>query len=104
VLEKIDDMTETCSMPLHRALCEKLSKPESGIAKLPANDAESPGSHAHEISEPLCAILLNTETGLRWLDQSELDVVKLRDLMRRILDDTRRASDIVARIRAATTG
>jgi len=91
-------------MPLHRALCEKLVPSESGIAKLPANDADPSGCHVYEISEPLSAILLNTETGLRWLDQSELDVAKVRDLMRRILDDTRRASDIVARIRATTAG
>jgi nitrogen-specific signal transduction histidine kinase len=42
----------------------------------------------------------NGETGPRWLDRSEPNVSKARELMRRVLDDAQRASNIVARIRA----
>jgi len=44
-------------------------------------------------------MLLNGETGVRRLDQSDTDVAKMRNLMLRILEDARRASDIVARTR-----
>jgi C4-dicarboxylate-specific signal transduction histidine kinase len=46
----------------------------------------------------------NGETGLRWLDRSEPNVSKARELMRRVLDDAQRASNIVARIRAMAAG
>jgi C4-dicarboxylate-specific signal transduction histidine kinase len=65
---------------------------------------ELTASIAHEVNQPLAAIQTNGETGLRWLDRSEPNVSKARELMRRVLDDAQRASNIVACIRAMPAG
>jgi PAS domain S-box-containing protein len=61
-------------------------------------------SIAHELNQPLAAIQTNGETGLRWLDRAEPNVDKVRQLMQRTVDDTRRAADIIARIRTMASG
>jgi C4-dicarboxylate-specific signal transduction histidine kinase len=58
----------------------------------------------HEITQPLAAIRLNGETGLRWLDKGEPDLTKARTLFERIMRDATRALDIVDLIRMAATG
>jgi signal transduction histidine kinase len=57
-------------------------------------------SIAHEVNQPLAAIITNGETSLRCLARSDLDVEKVRELARRVVADARRASDIIDRIRA----
>jgi len=61
-------------------------------------------SIAHEVNQPLGAIVTNGETGLRWLARPDLDVEKVRELLKRVVADARRASDIVDRIRAMAAG
>jgi hypothetical protein len=65
---------------------------------------ELTASIAHEVNQPLAALRTNGETALRWLDRSEPNVPKARELMRRLLDDAVRAAAIVARIRAMAAG
>jgi PAS domain S-box-containing protein len=65
---------------------------------------EIAASIAHEVNQPLAAVMTNGETGLRWLDRPEPDVPKARELMQRVLNDAGRAADIIARIRAMATG
>jgi signal transduction histidine kinase len=65
---------------------------------------ELAASIAHEVSQPIAAVRTNGETALRWLDRSEPNVAKARELMQRTLDDARRATDIVARIRTMAAG
>jgi C4-dicarboxylate-specific signal transduction histidine kinase len=60
-------------------------------------------SIAHEINQPLAAIITNGETGLRRLAKPELDVEKVRELTRRMVADARRAAEIIDRIRAMAT-
>jgi signal transduction histidine kinase len=60
---------------------------------------ELTASIAHEINQPLAAIATNAAAGLRWLDRPEPDVAEVRLLTGRIIADTRRAADIIARIR-----
>ena len=60
-------------------------------------------SIAHEVNQPLAAIITNGETGLRWLARSDLDVEKVQNIIRRVLADARRASEIIDRIRAMAT-
>jgi signal transduction histidine kinase len=54
---------------------------------------------AHEVSQPLAAIITNGETCLRWLDRAEPDTKRGGELAKRVIADARRASEIVARIR-----
>jgi PAS domain S-box-containing protein len=54
---------------------------------------------AHELNQPLASIMTNAETGLRWLARPEPDVERVRELTKRVVADTRRASEIISRIR-----
>ena len=56
-------------------------------------------SIAHEVNQPLAAIVTNGETCLRWLDRAGLDVERVRELTKRMIRDARRASEIVDRVR-----
>jgi C4-dicarboxylate-specific signal transduction histidine kinase len=60
-------------------------------------------SIAHEINQPLAAIITNAETSLRWLDRSEPDVEKTREIIKHVVADARRASEIIDRLRAMAT-
>lgn len=56
-------------------------------------------SIAHEINQPLASIITNGETGLRWLARAEPDLEKVQTLTKRVVDDARRAAEIIDRIR-----
>jgi two-component system, LuxR family, sensor kinase FixL len=56
-------------------------------------------SIAHEVKQPLAAIVTNAETSLRWLKREDVSLAKLETLTTRIIGNARRASDIVQRIR-----
>ena len=60
-------------------------------------------SIAHEVNQPLAAIVTNSETSLRWLAQPEPDVAKVRELTKRVTADARRAAEIIDRIRTMAT-
>jgi len=55
---------------------------------------------AHEVNQPLAAIITNGESSLRWLARSEPDLDRVRDLAKRVVADARRASEIISRVRA----
>jgi PAS domain S-box-containing protein len=61
---------------------------------------ELTASIAHEVNQPLGAILTSGEAALRWLDRPEVDVEELQALSKRTVADARRAADIIDRIRA----
>jgi PAS domain S-box-containing protein len=56
-------------------------------------------SIAHEVNQPLAAILTNAETSLRWLSREDPNLVKVKELTTRIAAGAHRANDIVQRIR-----
>lgn len=56
-------------------------------------------SIAHEVNQPLAAILTNAETSLRWLSREEPNLAKVKELTMRIAAGAHRANDIVQRIR-----
>jgi len=56
-------------------------------------------SIAHEISQPLTAIVSNGEASLRWLARGDHDCDKVAQLTSRIVVNARRASDIIQRMR-----
>ena len=57
-------------------------------------------SIAHEINQPLTAIAANSDTCLHWLSTEEPDLTKARTAAQRLANDARRASEIIARIKA----
>lgn len=65
--------------------------------------AEMSATIAHEVNQPLAAIVMGAEAGLRWLSHDAPDMAKVEQLLRRIVSNARRASDIVQRIRDMAT-
>jgi C4-dicarboxylate-specific signal transduction histidine kinase len=61
---------------------------------------ELTASIAHEVNQPLGALLTTAETALRWLGRAQPDLDELRALSKRTIGDARRAADIIDRIRA----
>jgi PAS domain S-box-containing protein len=57
-------------------------------------------SIAHEINQPLTAVAANSDTCLYWLSTEEPDLAKARAAAQRLAKDARRASEIIARIKA----
>jgi signal transduction histidine kinase len=57
-------------------------------------------SIAHEINQPLSALVTNGAIGLRLLAKTDADLDEVRGIFKRIVDDGHRASDIIAGIRA----
>jgi len=61
---------------------------------------ELTASIAHEVNQPLAAIVTNGEAGLRWLLRDEPDLTEVRAAVERMIANGRRASDVIARLRA----
>ena len=57
-------------------------------------------SIAHEINQPLTAVIVNAGTGLRWLDAEPPNLEEVRHTLERIRKDGARAGDVIGRIRA----
>ena len=86
------------SLRQRQMLYERSRKAQADLA-VAANRLEMcTMSIAHEVNQPLCAIVTNAETCLRRLDQAEPDLELIRELARRVIADARRASEIVGRV------
>ncbi len=57
-------------------------------------------SIAHEVNQPLAAIVANANAALRWLARGEPDLTEVRAILKRIVGDGHRASQVVASIRS----
>jgi signal transduction histidine kinase len=55
---------------------------------------------AHEVKQPLTAMINRSYTGLRWLDRADPDLDKAKAGFRRIADDGHRAAAVIESIRA----
>src|SRR5437867_11013405 len=62
--------------------------------------AEMAASIAHEINQPLAAVVSNGGACLRWLSAAPPNLAEAREAATRIVRDGHRASDVLARIRA----
>jgi len=56
-------------------------------------------SIAHELNQPLTGILTNARAGLRFLDATPPDVAEVRDILSDIVDDDKRAAEVIQRLR-----
>jgi C4-dicarboxylate-specific signal transduction histidine kinase len=57
-------------------------------------------SVAHEVNQPLAAVVLNGDACLRWLDAEPANLEEVRKAVGRMIEEGTRAGDIVRRIRA----
>jgi PAS domain S-box-containing protein len=55
---------------------------------------------AHEVNQPLCAIVANASAALRWLGSDRPDLVQVRDALTDVVCDGKRASDLIRRTRS----
>jgi two-component system sensor kinase FixL len=56
-------------------------------------------SIAHEINQPLSAIVANGNAGLRWLARKDPNLDEVQNALQRIVDDGLRAANIITSIR-----
>jgi two-component system, LuxR family, sensor kinase FixL len=68
-----------------------------------ASLAELTATIAHEVNQPLATIAMRAVTGLRWLSRDDPNTAEVERILRQIVSDARRASDIVQRIRRMAT-
>jgi len=61
---------------------------------------ELAASIAHEVNQPLGAIVGNADICLRWLDEAEPNLAELREALEDIANDGRRASQVISRVRS----
>src|SRR5207249_3565486 len=61
---------------------------------------EFTASIAHEVNQPLTAVIANANASLRWLAMATPNLDEVRDAVGRIIRDGNRASDVISRIRA----
>jgi len=58
------------------------------------------GSLAHELNQPLTAILSNAQAGSRFLAAASPDVAEIRDVLRDVAQDAKRAGEVIRQLRA----
>jgi PAS domain S-box-containing protein len=100
------DVTEHCraKAALELALTE-LNKSEQARAEL-ARAArvtamgELAAAIAHEVNQPLAAVVTNANACLRWLDRATPNLDEARMAVQRIVRDGNRGSEVIRRIRA----
>jgi PAS domain S-box-containing protein len=61
---------------------------------------ELTASIAHEVNQPLAAVVANAEACLRWLDRAIPDLDAVRRSVEWVIDDGNRAGEVIRRVRA----
>ena len=55
---------------------------------------------AHELNQPLAAILSNAQAGLRYLEREAMDAGRMREILEAVVRDEKRAADTIRSMRA----
>lgn len=61
---------------------------------------EITASIAHEVNQPLSAVLMSASAGRRWLSADPPDLDEVREALERVVDNSTRASEVIRRIRS----
>jgi C4-dicarboxylate-specific signal transduction histidine kinase len=61
---------------------------------------ELTGALTHELNQPLTAILANAQATQRMLDAPAVDLAEVREILRDIVADDKRAAEVIRRLRA----
>jgi C4-dicarboxylate-specific signal transduction histidine kinase len=57
-------------------------------------------SIAHEVNQPIAAVVTNAQAALRWLNMQPPDLREVQQAVGRIVEDGRRSAEVIGRIRA----
>jgi PAS domain S-box-containing protein len=84
---------------------QKLARLEADLAHAArvATLGELTASIAHEVNQPLAAVIANGNAALRWLKRPEPDMAETCAAVERMIDESKRAAEIIARTRALAT-
>ena len=81
---------------------EKLHKARMELAHVTrvTTLGELTASIAHEVNQPLAAVVANADAALRWLDRETPDLAAARRSVEWVINDSYRASEVIRRVRA----
>jgi signal transduction histidine kinase len=81
---------------------EEMTQRRSELAHLSrmAVMGELSGALAHELNQPLAAILGNAQAAQRYLARGDVNLNEIRDMLADIVDSDRRAGEVIKRLRA----
>lgn len=65
-----------------------------------ATMGELTASMAHELNQPLTAILSNAQAALRFMEKDAIDINEIKDILMDIVADDRRAGEVIKRLRS----
>lgn len=88
----IVDRTERCELQRNRQQLAHLTR----VSAL----GELAGSLAHELNQPLTAILSNAQAAQRFMATRPINLVEVQEILRDLVEDNRRASEVIRKIRA----
>ena len=96
LLETNNDITaqRTVEDKLHRSRMEL-----THVSRI-ATMGELTASIAHEVNQPLAAVVANGEAGLRWLNRPVPELGQVKTTVEAMIRNARRASDVIVRLRA----
>ncbi len=80
---------------------QKLRQTEAELARVSklTTMGELTASIAHEVNQPLAAVVTNAEAAMRWLVAAHPNLDEAREAIERIARDGKRASEVIKRIR-----
>lgn len=96
VLASVTDISERVRLEQEAALQRDELAHLSRVTLL----GEMSGSLAHELNQPLTAILSNAQAALRFLQHDRPDLGEVRDSLVHIVENDKRASEVIRRLRA----
>jgi PAS domain S-box-containing protein len=96
VLASIHDISERVSIQNEVAVQREELTHLSRITLL----GEMSGSLAHELNQPLTAVLSNAQAALRFLDEDRPDLHEVHECLAQIVESDKRAGEIIRRLRA----
>src|SRR6185436_2028586 len=80
---------------------EKMHEAQAELAHVTRVTAlgELAASIAHEVNQPLAAVVANAAAALRWLDRDTPNLQEARSALASIVDDGNRAGEVIQRVR-----